>query len=102
MPPKPTYSFTLEPIYEPSPEAPEVMVGRVLVEEEPSRRTVCRVEVTAQWAEDGEVTAATPDPPDLPGLSQEEIQKRARALATLLRDDKLTGRQGAGGDPSQP
>ncbi|MBV9848169.1 MAG: hypothetical protein JO250_00635 [Armatimonadetes bacterium] len=102
MPPKETYSFTLEPIYEPSPEAPEVMVGQVRVEEEPARRAVCRVEVRAQWAEDGDVTVGTPDPPDLPGLSQEEIQQRARALATLLRDDKLSGRQGAGGDPSEP
>ena len=102
MAPKETYSLTLEPVYEPSPEAPEAMVGQVLVQEEPMRRTVCRVEVRAAWTPDGDVTVGTPDPPDLPGLSEEDIRHRVRALVTLLRDDKLSGRQAAGGDPSEP
>ena len=78
------------------------MAGQVLVQQEPLRRTVCRVEVRAVWAQDGEITVGTPDPSNLPGLSEEDIRQRARALVTLLRDDKLTGRQTAGGDPSEP
>lgn len=102
MPPKETYSLTLEPVYEPSAEAPETMTGQVLVQEEPRRRVVCRVEVRAVWTAEGDVTVGMPDPSDVPGLGREEIQKRARALVTLLRDEKLAGRQTAGGDPSEP
>ena len=100
--PKQAYSLTLEPAYEPSAEAPEVMAGQVLVQEEPLRRTVCHIEVRAVWAPDGDVTVGTPDPPGLPGLGTEEIRHRAKSLVTLLRDDKLAGRQAAGGDPSEP
>ena len=96
------YRLTLEPIYEPSAEDPEVMAGPVLIQQEPLRRTVCRVEVQAVWARDGEIAVGTPDPPSLPGLSEDDIRRRLRALVMLLRDDKLTERQTAGGDPSAP
>ena len=32
------------------------MVGQVLVQREPLRQAVCRVEVRAAWTQDGEVT----------------------------------------------
>ena len=40
-----------------------------------------------------------PDPPGLPGLSGKDIRQRARALVTLLRDDKLTGAADGGRRP---
>lgn len=86
-----TYQLNIVPQYLPNREAPEALAGQVTFQDSIRGQIVCRVEVRAEWKVEGTVEVAQPDPAELPNLTTDQIQERARRFAALFRDDKVQG-----------